>query len=257
MAAEVSLPGIGPVDKKWVYVGGAITATIVGIAWWRHLRGGAAASPVADPATGSTGADAGFSNPVKVGPSSGAAESPSAPASDQEWTQRVLADFRNLGQDSDGVLAVLGKYLSHQALTSDEAAIVRQAWAFEGRPPGNQEIILATGGSTPGTPAPPAGKLPPPTGLYGGSGMFNRVNGQLVNNYIDWGWNEVAGADHYHWEEHSAFGSRSGDVKTPGVHETDLAAPNADHYLTVWAVDAKGQRGDPATTVAHTHDNSF
>lgn len=251
---DVDVPAVGRVDQRWVVAGIAVVAGIVGVAWWRR-RSAAAAAPTVDPTTGTDSTDPTYHNPNPVVTGSDStAQLP--PANDQEWSQRVVAALNWLEPGYLG--GVLGKYLARQELSLDEAAIVRMAWAFEGKPPSGVPIILATsGGSTPGTPPPPVGKLAAPTGLYGGSGMFNRLNGQLVNNYIDWGWQPVDGADHYHWQERSAFGGQSGDVKTPGLHETGLMAPNADHTLTVWAVDAAGNRSAPATVVVHTHDNSY
>jgi hypothetical protein len=165
-----------------------------------------------------------------------------------------------LVQDTGPLSAAIGRYLAGQSVSDDDKSLIQQAIAVGGLPPVagangfppsiNTAPPSSTGGTT-------SGKLPPVTGLGGGSGMFNRVGGRLVNNYIDWWWNGVNGADHYEAHERSAFGSRDMSTKTPGIHETDLSAPNADHYLTVWAVDIHGVRGEPATTVVHTHDNSY
>jgi hypothetical protein len=257
MAEQTKVPGIGDVPKPVLYGTVGIAGAFVLYRWW--TRKSTPAAPVApDPqdlgaanyaGTGSSSA------PVNaVNPNSG----PGTFASNADWTQ-YAADKLSAsgGWDPGTILVALGKYLAHQGLSDAEIQIVTAAKGVAGDPPlgGPYQIIHALPTPDPG---PTSGrKLPPPTGLFGGSGMFNRVNGQLVNNYVDWGWNAVDGADHYHWEERSAFGSRSGDVKTPGIHETGLTAPNADHYLTVWAVDASGARGEPATTVAHTHDNSY
>jgi hypothetical protein len=256
--SDVDVPAVGRVDQKWVIVGGTAVAVIVGVAWWRHRQAAASAVPVVDPATGTDSTDPTYHNPNPVTSGAGS-DAQLPPANDQEWTARVMA---SLSWFEPGYLGnILGKYLGRQPLSLEEAAVVRVAWATDGKPPSNTPIVLSTDTSTPGggttTPPPPEGKLSAPTGLYGGSGMFNRVNGKLVNNYIDWGWQPVDGADHYHWQERSAFGGQSGDVKTPGLHETGLMAPNADHTLTVWAVDVHGNRSGPATTVVHTHDNSY
>lgn len=160
MAETVDVPKIGNVDKKWVWVAVAGAGTFVGIAWWRRYQASKSAAAVIDPATGSVG-NTGFVNPNPVGPDSSVNQPPAAAANNQEWTQRVIADLGNIGLDASFVSAVIGKYLAGQVLTADEADIVRQAWAFEGKPPGGPNFInTGGGGSTPGNPAPPP---PPPS----------------------------------------------------------------------------------------------
>ena len=77
----------------------------------------------------------------------------------------MIEKLGNVGQDPSFVSGVLGKYLSSQPLTSDEANVVRMAWAFSGKPPqGPNTFTLATsGGSTPGGSAGGNNKAPVPT----------------------------------------------------------------------------------------------
>lgn len=177
-----------------------------------------------------------------------------------QWAQYAEQYMYSNGQITDlGPLSnAIGKYLAGQSTSADEHSLVNQAIAVAGYPPvaGPNGMPPSFNTSPPGNTG-GSGKLPAVTGIWGGSGMFNRVNGQLVNNYIDVGWNAVAGAVKYHLKEHSAFGGREWDTTETSVHETGLTAPNADHYVTVWAVDSAGRQGEPATIVVHTHDNSF
>lgn len=54
MVDKINLPLTGPVSKKAVYIGGAITAGILGVAYWRHRQAAnAAAASAAAPVTGS------------------------------------------------------------------------------------------------------------------------------------------------------------------------------------------------------------
>jgi hypothetical protein len=253
MAETVDIPQIGRVKTQYVWAAGGVVVIIVGYAYLkRRSAAGADTGPAVDPTSGSLGATGGTPPPITPAQ----VTSSTVPTNNQEWTQDVLDKMGVVGGTEEShTLSVIGKYLNKIPLTADEADVIRQAWALAGKPPqGPDNFTLTSTGSTTGT---PTGKLPAPTGLFGGSGLFNRVNGRLVNNYIDVNWNPVDGATSYHVEEKSAFGAQSHDVTTPGLHETGLMAPNADHYITVWAVNAKGERGDPATVVVHTHDNSY
>jgi hypothetical protein len=251
MADTITIPQIGAVRKEYVWAAGGVVVIIVGYAYLKRRQSAQSGAPAVDTSTGSLGATGGSPPPITPAQTPGS----TVPQTNAEWTTDVLDKLGALGGSEEShTLSVLGKYLQKVPLTADEADIIRQAWALSGKPPqGPDTFTLTSSGGSPGT---PSGKLPAVTGLFGGSGLFNRVNGKLVNNYIDVGWNPVEGAVSYHFEERSAFGSQSHDMATPGIHET-VSAPNADHYITVWAVDAHNQRGDPATVVVHTHDNSY
>lgn len=151
MADTVDVPQVGPVKRQWLYVGGALVVGIVGYAWWRRSQ---AAGLVVDPATGSLGGGP-YANPNPDASGSDLVDTPGGPpTTNEEWTQRVVEDLGAIGTDPGFVAATLGKYLGRQQLTTDEATLVRTAWAYRGRPPVNPpEIIPATSGSTPGTPS--------------------------------------------------------------------------------------------------------
>jgi len=164
----VTLPLVGTVERRYVYVGGAVVVVIVGYAYLRHRRSGGS-EVVVDEATGSVGADGSFVNP---NPNASGADSETvnpdgAILDNASWTHAVLADFDSMGTyDPLFAAEALGKYLGGQPLTQDEARLVRAAIALEGKPPqGSLEIILTTTGSTTGgtsnpppvpTPKPPA-----------------------------------------------------------------------------------------------------
>ena len=161
MAESAELPGLGQVDKKWVYAGLAVVAGIVGYAWIKNRQSSSAAAvPVVDTTTGTVGGAGGFVNPAPVFTAPSTSTAPSPPTTNTDWVNRVTNDLSNQGYDPQFVGTTLGLYLSHQPLTSDQASLVRTAWAYEGYPPENPGLAIVTGGSTTGgagTPAPPSG----------------------------------------------------------------------------------------------------
>jgi len=170
MADTVDVPQIGKVDRKWLYAGGAVVAGIVGYAYWARSRSRSVFDPNAiDPMTGlpysasmSTGP---YVNPNPRASGSDTVDNQSGQIlTNQQWSAAVTESLINVGYDAGFVASVLGKYLSKQPLTSDEANMVRVAWAYQGKPPeGPDTIVMQTGGgSTPGTPAPPPPPPPPP-----------------------------------------------------------------------------------------------
>ena len=78
-----------------------------------------------DPTTGAFISGAGATAPTSV----------LAPSTNASWAQQVEAYLANLGYDPTAVAAALGKYLTGQALTADQAAIVAAAQGFYGSPP--------------------------------------------------------------------------------------------------------------------------
>jgi hypothetical protein len=163
----VDVPVIGRTPRKYVFGAAAVVAVIVGYAYWRRAAGAAeAATPdyYADLRTGSdTGSDAYTGASDSISGSSGTAaydSTPRAITTDQEWVAAVEAQLTYL---EPGYLATtLGKYLARQPLTSDEADVIRAAWAARNKPPSNPPIILASSSSTPGTTSTIPGKV---TGL--------------------------------------------------------------------------------------------
>jgi hypothetical protein len=177
MTDQVDIPGIGGMDKRIVYTLVAGATTFVGYRWWRSRSAPAAAPGLQSglapdgatgvPGVGTPGSDA-YSNPApgRLGGSAtgstsfnAGSTSGSAPTTDQAWTLAVVADLSNLGYNPQTVSEALAAYLAGQALTTGQIMIVRQAWAFEGRPPGHPNLGVQSGGTD--TPAP--GSIPTAT----------------------------------------------------------------------------------------------
>ena len=173
-------PGAKPPMKKntrnWLLIGGGVAALAV---VYYVMKSRSSASGI-DPATGipydqeysAAGAGAG---PVGATPSlygyidpttgafisgAGAPGLVTAPSTNASWAQQVEAYLQNLGYDPIGVAAAIGKYLTGQTLSQQQADIVRAALGFFGNPPQG---------------APPISQGPPPVQGPGGSRHRTRV----------------------------------------------------------------------------------
>lgn len=156
MPGTVTIPGLGQVEKKYVYAGAAVVVVIVGYFWIRRNQtpGGDGADPTIDPLTGlpyttENQPQTGYVNPNPV--QSVIDTTGGAITTNAQWAAEVTDKLGNLGFDPNYLAGVLGKYLGGQAVTLDEAATVRAAWAYVGKPPEGPDVIkLTTGTSNPG-----------------------------------------------------------------------------------------------------------
>lgn len=171
MADQVDVPGVGPLNKTWVIGGTSAAGAYVVYRWWR-ARSAASAAPVpvagdasavpAPGAAGSAGAGGAYVNPAP-GAGGGASYNAgtatgTAPTTNQAWTAAVVQNLGNLGYNPQTVAEALAAYLAQQPLTDAQTTIIRLAWSFEGRPPGNPSLNITSGGATP-TPAPTGPKV--------------------------------------------------------------------------------------------------
>jgi len=157
----IDVPGVGPVERKWVYIVGAGAAGIVAYAYWKRRQSSAA--PTLDTTTGSLGADSSFANPNPGASGSDSVDvtSGTAVTTNEQWAAKV-AEGLDLLYDSQFVALVLGKYLGRQPLTAEEADLIRTAWALYGHPPAPDVALVLTGtGPAPGGTPPPSS--PPPS----------------------------------------------------------------------------------------------
>jgi hypothetical protein len=239
MADQVNVPKVGPVDKKWVLVAVAGGATFVGIMWWRRFQASkSAGAAVVDPATGSVGASGSYLNPAPVVANDTVNQPPAAAATNQEWTQRVIADLGNIGLDASFVSAVIGKYLAGQQVTNDEASVIRQAWAFEGKPPGGPSFInLGTGSSTPGTTTPPPVTIPPgeipPIPVPSpkpAPAPAPKPRTQPVGHWPAWDGSLTGIANHYHVSEPALY-QRNKDTIEAAAHAHGHSSSNNGNLI--------------------------
>lgn len=158
--ATVKIPGIGPVEKKWVYIGGAFVVGIVGYAYWNKSRADAAESDVSDFTEGPGYAmDSGVDEYVNPGGSQPPVEEDyvTAPTTNAEWAQKAIKILVDTGYDPIEASVAVGRYMSRKSLTGTQANMIRAASAQLGPPPvGSYPITI-----TPTTPTPKPEPKPP------------------------------------------------------------------------------------------------
>jgi len=168
--------------KQWIIIGGA-GAAYVGYRWWKSRQSSATSATSAsstpigvdangnpvylsssgaevdasgnpDSVVGAVGSPAeSYTNPAPIASSTTTATG-TAPSTDQQWTADVVQDLQNLGYDGQTVATAVSQYLSSQPLTPAQVTIIRTAWSYEGRPPGEpnlpiiQQTTTGTGGTT-------------------------------------------------------------------------------------------------------------
>jgi hypothetical protein len=202
MADTVNVPFLGNQRKEYLLAGGGVAVLYFGYKWYKGRSSGTAGAAGAGTAGAGTagqgvyaGTDAsgapvytntagqtvdangnpdtvanpagtaggGYQNPAPI-TGTGLPPTGTAPANDQQWTAAVEQDLQNLGYDPQAVATAVALYLASQPLTADQVNMIRQAWAFEGRPPDHPSLstILSTAPPSTTTPAPVPTPLPAP-----------------------------------------------------------------------------------------------
>lgn len=186
MPDTIKIPGIGPMNKKYVYVGAAGIAGFVAFAYYRSRQAvdttvddttDTTDDTLADDTTYDPAYDGGYvgdvgdsgyyygsassyyppygsSNPISTG----------APATDSAWTQASVEYLAGVGVDSTAASHALGLYMSDQCMTAAEADLVRQAIAGMNAPPQTHHDIKICQVSSP--PADTATKPTAPAGFH-------------------------------------------------------------------------------------------
>jgi hypothetical protein len=157
---DANLPGIGGIPKPFL-IGGVILAGGIGLYAYRKKKSEDAAA-----ATASTGAESAYgyagsgysygSSPIATGGGYGTygygayggygygSTQPAPVTNNAEWAQNAETYLSGNGYSPITVAAALGKYITGQTLSSDQASIVQAAIAFGGNPP-----TAGTGGYPP------------------------------------------------------------------------------------------------------------
>lgn len=187
MADSIKLPVIGPVNEKWVYVGGALVVGIVGYAWW--TRGGKSAPSPAEDADflAEDIAQGREPPPTVVGSESFDTSGASAIIDNNAEWYTAAVDYLSVtgGYDFTFTTLALGKFLARRTLTEQEANLVQAAKGAVGEPPqGGPWPIIRAGG--PGT---ASGKLATPA-LRADAGSLAATNYLLR-------WTKIPGAAYY------------------------------------------------------------
>lgn len=203
MSGDIDVPGVGQVNAKWVYAGGAAVIGVVGYTYWR--RRGSAAAPVDAvdqlPADGTTGdVGDGWGNvPGQTGNSTGSwvPDGERDPATPAEWTNTAIERMTSIGYDGQAVAQAIGLWLGRQSLTANQGDMIRTVKAVMPAVPGYdpeppiQVGLPATPGTGGGGTTPPPGKpaVPPAPHLHH---VLRAGKGRITME-----WNAAAGATAY------------------------------------------------------------
>ena len=158
MTETVKLPGIGPVQQRYVWAGGAAVLGIAGFAYYRRSMG--AAEPVETlPADGAgEGLDDGAPWPYR--PPGGSTVEPgdggSAPKTVEEWSARAVDALEGSFWDRQAATTAVAKYIaqSPSGLTGAEQLMMQAALALVGTVPGGKSYRIIPAPATTVPPAP-------------------------------------------------------------------------------------------------------
>lgn len=192
---------------KAVVIGGVVAGGILLFVWWRNRSATAAAvdTSTIDPLTGlpysaeaNTGATGGNAGEGAVGLSATVDAGGGGITDQASWTADAVSKLSGT-YDPSALYAALGSYLAGSPISSDQAVIVRAAWAASGKWPfiPASYTLDTSGGSTPGTGG-GGGTLPTPAAPQA---TTTRTSVHLSTGAIpgatlyEW---QVNGADHAH-----------------------------------------------------------
>lgn len=234
---NVKIPGIGPVDSKYVMIGGAAVAGIVGYAYWAKSRSNATeitdytTDESTEPNYAHDGDAAEYENP-------GGSQPPieedyvSAPTNNIEWGQKAGSILRDIGYEPIAVGVAIGKYLSRMQLSVMEGEMIRAAQGQLGPPPQGTYPI-----NTSPNPA------PAPT--------MKQVTGVRVTNVyrdkVRLEWTRTPGA--VGWLVYrKGQESATEHALAPAAYASSLK-PNTNYSFAVVAVGPTGKKGPRSTYV--------
>ena len=204
---KIDVPGIGNVEKKYVYISAAGIAGFVGYMYWRNRQSQSTDTTATDTTADTSAADSGASDtgatfdPSAYGYSydySGSAPVYQAPinqtipvtsgqqiTTDAAWDSAAIAQASDMGADPAALSSALGRFLANLCVSNAQADLVRQAEAMLGRPPQSPNLEI---------------KICPSSGNGGSAptavSAFHVT--QTDKSGISYGWNAVTGADYYH-----------------------------------------------------------
>lgn len=140
MSQPVNVPAVGPVQRRWVIWGGLAVLALVGYAYWQRSR---QSGTMIDPSTGTMDAgDGGYQNPAPTSPPSGLVDDPNVISSNDEWARRAVDALTSIGFNAQYAATTIGRYLSGQELSPEEADVVRTAFALVGEPPNQLALVV-------------------------------------------------------------------------------------------------------------------
>jgi hypothetical protein len=162
--ATIDLPVIGPVDRKWVWIGGGTIAAFVA---WSYYNNRSSDAPVIE--EGVDGSDVGLGDDGFGNRRGRTGDGTTDQDNDvidtvAEWTADVVEKLAATDWDTGYVYSTIGKWIAGEGLTTGEKTLVLAAIAASGQPPGGPyPIKTAQPTPTPTKPPkPPAPKPPAP-----------------------------------------------------------------------------------------------
>lgn len=194
--ADVKVPGVGGVDRKWVLAGGAAVAGIVVFAYIRRSQAGAE-EPAGEGDEYVQGDE--WTPDAYIGATQPGGETydPNAgetnlPTNNAEWAQRVVEALTSMsGYTPEMASQTVGKYLAGNPLTLAEKILIQTAIALVGNPPSGAIPIFDI--PTPTTPTP----TPTPTPTKLATPTMRASAGDRSNTNYALAWSKVPGATHY------------------------------------------------------------
>lgn len=242
LSGTVDIPVIGRMPKTYVALGLAVSAGIVGLAWYRHRTADDSgdASPgdyYADLRTGSAGKDEGYVNPGGIDTGDDEDDGDRAPRTNQEWSARVLDKLSWYEQGY--VSRVISAYLARLEVTSEEANVIREAWAQVGRPPEGDIPIRIKG--TPVTPPPESPAAAP------AAPRLHHVRRTSTSLRLEW--YGVSGAKTYVAYCNGAGKNLVKSGITGTTHTFTGLRPGTTYHVSVASVTAAGRRSGGTSNV--------
>jgi hypothetical protein len=253
MADTIKIPGIGPLNKKYAYVGAAGIAGFVGYAYWRSRQ---SSNDTAGDGTDNTdlqdaNAAASDANAGDAGDSGyaygGGSYYPSPPwwsqpgsgndtiTSDPEWYQKAVEWLENTGVDAQIAGQALSLYMADLCLSNTQGDYVRQAKSALGGPPQSQHRIQIC-----------------PTG--GGSGSSGSAPGNFRvigtdKSSVTLGWSAVSGASSYLLHVDGNGQNHSITVKSTTGRVSGLKSKQTYHFNVRGVVSGKNTSASKTISV--------
>lgn len=149
--STVTLPGVGPVRRSVVIVGVIALGVLAYVIYKKRTASAAAAVTGVNTTTGTAALpDTGYVNPAPTSPSSGPIDqsTPGVITSNDQWSQTAIQDLTANGWNAQFAATTIGRYISGQQLSQEEADAVRAAYGLAGYPPTMVALVTAPTGSS-------------------------------------------------------------------------------------------------------------
>jgi hypothetical protein len=243
----------GTPGKAWI-VGGVLAVGVGIYVYMKHKQAAAAVpatagygsgygygvSPIYGYGQGGTGLGFPYSGGMYGGGGYGGGPVP-APTTNAQWAAAVESSLSAQGYDSLTVAAALGKYLTGQTCTADQASIIQAAIAFQGYPPQN-----GPSGYPPNIHTASSG---------GGGNAHNPVTGlhqtQVGVTGADIAWSPASGATGYQVTATKGQATMIGPTSAR-IHNINTGRDRRDQSTVTVLAEPAGIGAIPATLVVHT-----